>query len=396
MSKREVIRLFGPAWIALLADADAASIIGGLITGKQYGLGLIWFVLLLALPLFIVQEAAGRISAITGKSLGEIIRTHYSKKIAILATFPIFSIDVFTYISEYIGIALGSYLIGIPPFIGLITFFILHLLVIVTKNYEKTEKTLILISFLLILSSIVAIIPKTPQLHLTFYLSTSNNFLTYLAINIGAVVTPPCMLIYQSSATSLKYSRVNEITVKDKLSWITRETALGALSTELVIVFAEAIGTGLNNIDPTNTFQLSSVLRSVFSVLPMIFGILIISAGFLALIVVSLSSAWGVLEALGKNNHIRNLLKIYSLESIPAILVVYLYSYNYSEVLQFATTLLALAPIVFTVIAIILGILVSNRNIMREHAYSKFRIFIYFLTVTLIFIGGIIGVISIT
>ncbi|TRM79048.1 divalent metal cation transporter, partial [Sulfolobus sp. A20-N-F6] len=54
MSRREVARLFGPAWIALLADADAASIIGGLITGKRYGLGLVWFVLLLALPLFIV------------------------------------------------------------------------------------------------------------------------------------------------------------------------------------------------------------------------------------------------------------------------------------------------------------------------------------------------------
>ncbi|TRM96289.1 divalent metal cation transporter, partial [Sulfolobus sp. E1] len=121
-----------------------------------------------------------------------------------------------------------------------------------------------------------------------------------------------------------------------------------------------------------------------------------LSAGFLALIVVSLSSAWGVLEALGKDNHIRNLLKIYSLESIPAIIVVYLYSYNYSEVLQFATTLLTLAPIVFTVIATILGILVSNKNIMKEHAYSRLRMSIYFLTVALIFIGGIIGVISIT
>ncbi len=394
-----MMQLFGPAWIALLADADAASIIGGFITGQQYGLGLTWFVLLLALPLFVVQETAGRISAVTGKGLGEIIRTYYSRKLAIVATLPIFSIDVFTYISEYVGIAIGSYLIGIPPTLGLLSFFLFHLLVILTRKYEKTERALIIVSFILVLSSIIVTIPKASNLDLSPYFSTSNDFLTYLAINIGAVVTPPCMLIYQASATSVKYNKL-DISTKDKLSWVTKETILGALTTELIIVFAEVVGTGLGKVDPTNTIQLSSVLSSFSSILPFVFGVLIMSAGFLALVVVSLSSAWGVLEALGRGSskdnkyNMRDVLTIYGLESLPALLIVYLSSQNYAEILQFATTLLALAPIVFTFTASLLGMIISSRRIMGNYAYSKFRVFIYFLTVSLIFIGGVIGVLS--
>jgi len=328
LSRRELTRLFGPAWIALLADA--ASIIGGVLTGKEYGLGLVCFVMLLALPLCVVQEAAGRLSAVTGKNLGESIRTHYSRGTAVLATFPIFSVDVFTYISEYVGIALGSYMIG-PIVVGLTAFFLLHLLVVATKNFHRTERALIFVSFLLMLSS-VAIAPRNVE-GVTVYLSTSTSFLKYLAINVGAMVTP-CMLIYQSSATSLKYRGEGRIPTRDKVSWMGKETALGALSTELV-VFAEVMGTGLKDANVTDALQFSLVLRSVSSSLPLVFGVLVISAGFLALIVVSLSSVGGSRGL--RNQHSRNMLRIYVLESLPSLLIVYLYSHDFSEMLGFIT-----------------------------------------------------------
>ncbi len=50
-------------------------------------------------------------------------------------------------------------------------------------------------------------------------------------------------------------------------------------------------------------------------------GVGFISAGFLALVVISLGSAWGVLEALHTRSR-RSFLIIYTVESLPAILVV--------------------------------------------------------------------------
>lgn len=256
MSIRDSAKLFGPAWIALLADADAASILGGLSTGEEYGYKLIWFVMLLSLPIFIIQEASGRLGAIAGKGIGELIREHYSTRISILSIFPIFLVDFFTYLSEYAGIAIGCYLIGVNPLFGLIVFFILHVLVVLTKNYEITEKYLVVISVILLLSALIMVGPK---LSFTgqdvFYFSTSKNFLFFIAVNVGAVVTPPCMLVYQSSATAIKYSKIG-IDNSKKTSWIGIETLLGAIITELIIVLSEMIGTSIGNIDPIDPAQL--------------------------------------------------------------------------------------------------------------------------------------------
>lgn len=384
MSIRDSVKLFGPAWIALLADADAASIIGGLSTGEEYGYRLIWFVLVLAIPLFIIQEASGRLGAVTNYGIGELIRKYYSKKISFLSIIPIFFVDFFTYLSEYTGIAIGSYLIGINPLIGLLIFFVIHIIIIFTKNYEITERALIVISFILLIS---ALITAEPKLYFTniFYFSTSKNFLFFLAVNIGAVVTPPCMLIYQSSATAVKYSKLN-INISEKVKWTNVETIVGAIVTELTIVFSEIIGTLIKNADPTNPVQLAKSL----GVIHVIFGVLLISAGFLTLIVVSLSSAWGILEALDKNNY-KNVFKIYVIESIPALIILSIISNNYSIILNFALTLLSLSPIVIAFPAILIGILISNKRIMGNYAYGKIRLLIYFLTIGLIVLGGVIG-----
>ncbi|PVU76977.1 divalent metal cation transporter [Sulfolobus islandicus] len=370
----------------MLADADAASILGGLSTGEEYGYKLIWFVMLLSLPLFIIQEASGRLGAISGKGIGELIREYYSRKVSILSIFPIFFVDFFTYLSEYAGIAIGCYLIGIIPLFGLVIFFILHVIIVLTKNYEITERYLVVVSVILLLSALIIVGPK---LNFTgqevLYFSTSKNFLFFIAVNIGAVVTPPCMLIYQSSATAIKYPKI-DINNSKKISWITIETLLGAIITELIIVLSEMIGTSIGNIDPTDPAQLLYILGNFHY----IFGITLISAGFLTLIVVSLSSAWGLLEALGKNNY-KNSVKIYIMESIPAMLIVSLMLGNYSSVINFTLTLLSLSPIVIAIPAVMVGILISNKKIMGKYTYTRTRLVAYFFTIVMIVVGGFVG-----
>ncbi|WP_083755327.1 NRAMP family divalent metal transporter [Caldivirga maquilingensis] len=374
-----------------MADADAASILGGLSTGEVYGYRLMWFVLLLSIPIFIIQEAAGRLGAITGKGVGELIREYYSRRVSLVSIVPIFLVDFFTYLAEYVGIAIGSYLIGINPLIGLLTFFTLHIIIVLTRKYEVTERYLIIISLLLITSTLIIVEPK---LYFTgsdlFYFSTSRSFLFFLAVNIGAVVTPPCMLVYQSSATAMKYANPGiRVSIHEKNKWITMETLMGAIVTELIIVFAEIIGSSIGRVDPTDPIQLLSSLGKVHYM----FGLALVSAGFLTLVVVSLSSAWGLLEALGKNNY-ENTIKIYAAESVPAVIIVSLMLNNYSTLLNFALTLLSLAPIVIAIPATLIGILISNRRIMGQYAYTRLRTIIYFTTISMILTGGVVGILN--
>lgn len=385
MSIRDAAKLFGPAWLALLADADSASIIGGLLTGEQYGYKLIWFVLLLALPLFVIQEASGLVGAVTGKGIGELIRVNYSKRVASLVILPIFFVDFFTYLAEYTGIFIGSVLLGVNPVASLLLFFMLHLTVVATREYELTERILLVTSFSLLGLSFISVLPRLPAINEMFYFGLSKSFLFYLVINVGAVVTPPSMIIYQSYATGVKYSKIL-LGREDKVRWVKLETMLGSLITELIIVFSEIIGTGLRDVNPLYPAEIRGSLNWI-GYGPEIFGALLISAGFLALVVVSMSSSWGISEAVGISSPRNNFL-IYSLESIPAVMLLIVMGSNYSGMFNFALDLLSISPLVISVPTMIIGKLISRRELMDQYAYSSRKLILYYFTIILIALTG--------
>ena len=80
----QIIKTWGPAWLVMIADVDAASAITAADSGAQYGTKLVWFLMLLVIPLYVIQEVAGRVGVVTGKGLGELIRENYSRRIAVL------------------------------------------------------------------------------------------------------------------------------------------------------------------------------------------------------------------------------------------------------------------------------------------------------------------------
>ena len=137
--------------------------------------------------------------------------------------------------------------------------------------------------------------------------------------------------------------------------------------------------TNSNLITSTTAFGLS---------LSVIFGLTFIFSGFLALIIISLGSSWGVVESLGYERQSRQNLYIYGLESIPALLLTMFISISIDYILN----LMVLFVFVLLMPAILLGIIVQNKKIMFEHAYSKRAIAIYWLTLFIIEISGIVGV----
>lgn len=110
-----LIKIWGPAWLVMIADVDAASVITAAESGAQQGTRLIWFLLVLVFPLYVIQEVAGRVGAVTGKGLGELIRENYSRRIAVLAAVPMALVDMISYVVEYTGIAIGFQILGVSP-----------------------------------------------------------------------------------------------------------------------------------------------------------------------------------------------------------------------------------------------------------------------------------------
>ena len=69
----------------MIADVDVASIITGLQAGATWGYRMIFVLIILIFPLFIIQDAAGRLGIASGRGLGEQIRINFGKKSAVLA-----------------------------------------------------------------------------------------------------------------------------------------------------------------------------------------------------------------------------------------------------------------------------------------------------------------------
>ena len=378
-----IAKTWGPAWLVMIADVDAASAITAADTGAQYGTKLVWFLMLLALPLYLIQEVAGRVGAVTGKGFGELIRQNYSRRTAVLCALPMALVDILSYVVEYTGIAVGCQMMGVPPWVSVPLAFLAHLLVVYNRKYAEAEKPLLAISVVFTLVWVVAaaLTARKGVVFTPFYFSTDPGFIFMLAANIGAVIMP-FMLFYQVSATAEKGID------KSGIPAMRFETLVGALVSELIMVAIAlaAIGQDSSALDFTSPQVLSHSLAGVagrFS--PLAFGLGLVTASFIALIVISLGSCWGVTEALGWGR--KHWFKVYLIESIPAVLVP-LFSYN---LIKLALDLMVFQIVVLLAPATILGLLASNRHRMGDHALRGVNRLLYWGSVLLIFGTGLVS-----
>ena len=379
----QIVKAWGPAWLVMIADVDAASAITAADSGAQYGTKLVWFLMLLVIPLYVIQEVAGRVGAVTGKGLGELIRGNYSRRIAVVAAIPMALVDIISYIVEYTGIAVGFQMMGVSPWLSVPFAFLAHVIVVYNRKYAEAEKPLLIISVIFAIVWIVAafLTARHGIVITPFYFSSSPDFIFLLAANIGAVIMP-FMLFYQVSATAEKGTDKNNV-------WAVRfETLVGAIFSELIMVAiaVSAIGINANSLDFTSPKILSQSLTSVAGhFAPYVFGIGLITASFIALIVISLGSSWGVTEAMGWGK--KHWFKVYLIESIPAVLIP-LFSFN---LIKLALNLMVLQIVVLIAPAIILGVIASNKKLMGEFLLKGFNKFIYWFFIVLIFATGIVS-----
>ena len=375
-----IFRAWGPAWLVMIADVDAASILTGVASGVAYQYELIGVVLLLTIPLFFIQEAAGRIGAVTGKGLGALAHSTQTRAISAAIAVPMAASDVVTYIAEYAAIALGLSLFGVPLILSLPVAFVFHIGLVARGKYAWAERILLLISGVFVLSVGWAMVLRGALPYDPVYFSSQPSFLFLVAANAGAVVMP-FMLFYQSSATARKPG--------SNVAGVRWETLIGAVVSELLMVGFIMLGAGMPaNADLFTTSGVAQALADVGGwVLPYAFGIGLVAAAFLALVVVSLGSAWGFVEALGLRQS--RTFWVYAVESVPAVLVPFFYPHPLVIVLTFMVLL------VFLLIGpgILLGVLVSDRTLMGEHASSRPWRVAYWASLVSIVACGVIAVV---
>ncbi|MGC8581874.1 MAG: NRAMP family divalent metal transporter [Thermoplasmata archaeon] len=381
---KRFLHIIGPAWIVMIADIDVGSIITGIQSGAQYGYSLIFINIMLVIPLFIVQDASGRLGIVTKKGIGELIRENYGSKIAILSSFPMAITDIISYMVEYAGMGIGLMVLGLPVIEFLLIIFLLHMMVIVTRSYNVAEKILMPLSVLLLLFIIIVGIISKPNFKSLIFIGfnpfnlTGNGNYDYLMLaNIGAVLMP-FMLFFQSGAVAEKGTRIEDINHERM------ETFIGAIVSQLMMIALIVVGT---NFDSTQ-FTKEAIIKAMSGigvVAVYIFGIALIIAGFFALIVISLGSAWGIVESLGIKRFSKPMLLIYAIESVPSLVYIFLFSTS----VTFVINLMILLVFTLVVPTICIGLLIGNKKIMGKHAYKKWELSLYWAMIAIVEISGL-------
>jgi len=362
----------------MIADVDAPSILTAATVGATYSYGLTWFFLVLIIPLFLIQEASGRIGIATGKGLGDVIRSAYSRKIAVLASLPMATVDVVSYVAEYAGIAIGMGLVGVPPVVSMPVAYVAHLAIVRRKKFVTIEKALFAISTVLIMSYAGSFFARGVHLSSMIYVSAEPRYLFLLAASAGAVVMP-FMLFYQASATAEKGSV--------RLWAMRTETLIGAVASEIGMIVIAAATAGLNSsVNFADPRTLASALSSIAgSYAPYLFAVGLVAAAFLALVVISLASSWAIVEGMGWERS--SFFWVYLAESLPAVAI----PIFYPDPLSLVLNLMVVFVFVLVGPGILMGMLASNRKIMGSLVSNRSWKMAYWISLALVLSLGVVA-----
>ena len=113
----------GPAFVAAVAYIDPGNFATNFAAGAHYGYALVWVVLAANLMAMLVQYQSAKVGVVTGRDLPELCRDLFPRRVAFGLWVQAEVVAMATDIAEFVGAAVGLYLIfGVPLLpAGLIT-----------------------------------------------------------------------------------------------------------------------------------------------------------------------------------------------------------------------------------------------------------------------------------
>jgi len=200
----QVLKALGPGIITGAADDDPSGIATYSQTGAQFGFGQLWTALYQIPLLLAVQEACGRIGAVTGKGLAGVIKEHYSRKVLIAMVLLVSVANTINIGADIAAVAEAAALVvNIPRWIFALmtTLLVVALEVFVCyANYARLLKWLALALLAYPATALIVAQPWRDILYATFvpHIEFSFSFLFIITGVFGTSISP-YMFFWQAS-----------------------------------------------------------------------------------------------------------------------------------------------------------------------------------------------------
>jgi Mn2+/Fe2+ NRAMP family transporter len=396
------LRVIGPAWVVMLADVDAPSVVTAAKGGTESGYALLLPIFAIVPVLFVVQEMTSRLALATGKGHAELVRAQYGPRWASVSVVSMAVINFVAYVAEFAGIALGAAIVGIPGPIAIAAALAIHASMVLTGSYTWFERFALALSLALFSFVVLAVVGRPDIGHLVSDLSplpqdVPHDYFALVVAVVGASIMP-WMLFYQQSAS------VDKQLTRADLRGSRVETLFGAIASQalmaaIVIAAAAAMqSSGPVAATATNLKELPEGLaRLAAGGAGWLIAIGLIGSGLLALVVVSLSAAWGIGEVMGwphslnlRPNEARRFYAVYFVEVLPAAAV---------ALLSRDLVKVCVGAMVFNVIVLALPLaflvrLTSDRELLGDLANSRLQTVVLWVVVAALLASGTFGMVQ--
>ncbi|MEP7148744.1 MAG: Nramp family divalent metal transporter [Acidobacteriota bacterium] len=296
------LAILGPGIIAANAGNDASGIATYSTVGAGFGYTMLWAFIPMVISLIIVQEMCVRMGVVTGQGLADLIREQFGVRWTAFIMLALLVANTGVIISEFVGIAQASELLGVPRFFSIpLTAAVIWWLV-VRGTQKRVERVFLLMSLVFFCYVISAFLSKpnwtdvaTGFIEPSF--STDSVYLFTIMALIGTTITPFMQVFVQSSVVEKQMD-------KDDLMIVRADVIVGTvfacmIAAFIVISTAATLHTaGVTTIDSAATAA-ESLVPVAGSYAKYLFAVGLFGAAMLAMGVLPLATAYSLSEALG-------------------------------------------------------------------------------------------------
>ena len=297
------LMVMGPGIIVMVADNDAGAVSTYMQAGADYGLHLMWLLLLLLPITYFIQEMVVRLGIATGQGHAAMIYKRFGKWWGAFSLFDLLLVNFFTIVTEFAAIYLGLQGLGFDPLYGVPATALALIILVLTGSYLRWERATMILCLLdltwILLAKISSpnwsmvahhsFVPSLPGGPLT-------SDLTFLIIAIVGTTIAPWQLFFQQSCIADKRLRFSDLK-NARIDTFVGATCTIAIAACMIIVGNFATQNGIKFADPAQmAVALAPLMGNIFKNAMLL---LMINAAVLGATAVSLSSAWAYGEVKG-------------------------------------------------------------------------------------------------
>jgi Mn2+/Fe2+ NRAMP family transporter len=113
-----LMAVLGPGLVVMAADNDAGGISTYAQAGQDYGVQIAWLVALLVPVLFVIQEMAARLGAVTGAGHARLITERFGRRWGGFAISDLLALNLLTVVTEFVGVSISLGYFGVSRFVS--------------------------------------------------------------------------------------------------------------------------------------------------------------------------------------------------------------------------------------------------------------------------------------